>query len=444
MVMIPVVRCSTLPEMAPIVEQPESELSIAADSIAPHLWMIEGGDRLDEAPFQGSRLLPPYHRRQVYPALDRFVADRFRLLRGKRFALLTNGSGLDSRLNPGYRSMIEMGTAPTLLLEPEHGLYGYADELLANGLRKDPLSGIPVLSLYSNERKGLQPGDLNGIDLVVIDVAMLSVRCYTYISTLTEIFEYASANHIGVVVLDRPDPYDVFSVAGAFPVAGSTDFVARAPVPFLYGLTPGEFAIYMARTHLPELRLMVAPVSGYRRGRQANFTGSPWINLSPNIPSLGAAYIYPAVVFFEGTNLSLGRGTSRPFEYSGAPWLEAPQVIQALRKLELPGVVFNEVTFRPTASLYTGEVCKGIQITPVDQNYDPVRTGFEYMRIVRSLHPKHFEFKQREGVYFVDRLWGNDGYRLSVEQDRSYAQFSATWQPALEQYQTAIEAIRLY
>ncbi|MCR9141547.1 MAG: DUF1343 domain-containing protein [bacterium] len=401
-------------------------------------------DAPDRGDHGDGELLPTRSEDPLFSGLDAVSIDHFALLKNRRFALLTNATGLDRNLDRGLELMLEAGVRPELVFEPEHGLYGYLDEPGPDGFQRDRKHGLRVLSLYSKRRKPA-PEHLAGIDLIVVDIANLPVRCYTYVSTLTYLMEAAEENGIELLIFDRPNPYGFWQAQGSFLQEGYTSFVSEAPVPFLYSMTPGEYANYMADLRFHDLKLSVVQVAGYRRVEIDAPLRKSWINPSPNIPSLESALVYPGMVFFEAVPFSLGRGTTRPFVYSGAPWLEAELIVEGLRELNLPGVEISEVSFRPTASVYKNQTCLGVQLTPVSSRFDPLRTGYEYMRLVRKLHPDRFRLrKDRQGRHFIDKLWGGPAYREAIEADIPYDRFRRTWFREAEIFEEIVERYRLY
>ncbi len=395
-------------------------------------------DNLNVAGFLGHR-----SEEVVYSGLDAMSADDFALLRGRRFALLTNATGVDRHLDQGFKLMLEAGVQPALVFEPEHGMYGFEDEPGADGMRVDHRTGIKIFSLYSSKRKP-DAEMLQGIDLIVVDLQNLPVRCYTFVSTLTDLMEIAEKNSVEVMVFDRPNPYGFWKARGSMLDMKYESFVGKAPVPFLYSMTLGEYANYMASTRFRNLKLSVITVTGYDREEHRVMMANSWINPSPNIPSFESAVIYPGMVFFEGTNVSLGRGTTRPFIYSGAPWMDSSAMHKGMKSLNLPGVDITEVVFRPASSLYTGKVVRGIQMVPYSVEFDPLRTGYEYMRLIKKIHSNHFHIKVRRNSYFMDRLWGGDGYRLAIENDLPFEEFEASWIRDSTEFQRFVTPYLLY
>lgn len=381
--------------------------------------------------------------RPLINGLDSLSIDKFKLIKNRKFALLTNATGVDSELNRGIDLMRQDGIWPSLVFEPEHGMFGFEDYGGKEGVRTDPVTGFRVLSLYSSIKKP-RPEDLYGIDLIVVDLQNLPVRCYTYVTTLTDLMEAAEENNIELMVLDRPDPYGFWEPAGAMLDMDYISYVGKAPVPFLYSMTPGEYGLYMAHARFHRLNYSVVRVANYYKEQHDAFNRTAWVNPSPNIPTYESALVYAGLVFFEGTNVSLGRGTTRPFVYSGAPFVRPEPVIAALRRLNLPGVQFTPVTFQPTASLHRGSVVHGIQIIPYSTKFDPIRTGYEYMRILHQLYPDEFQIVGHKGSYFMDRLWGSNGYRRAIESDLSYDEFRKTWIRDVEDFERLTSPFHLY
>lgn len=397
-----------------------------------------------EGDISGGDLLPYRSDATFLSGLDVMAIDNFALLRGRSFALMTNATGKDRRLLSSLDLMIQADLRPSLLLEPEHGLYGDLDEPGPSGIRREPRYGLPILSLYG-DRYRPSKSHLQNIDTIVVDIMNLSVRCYTYISTLTYLMEAAEESGIELMILDRPSPYSIWPVQGSMLTEGYESFVSLAPVPFLYSMTPGEYALYMADVRFHKLYLEVVQATGFERQDIETFLHRSWINPSPNIPSLEAALVYPGLVLFEGIDFSLGRGTTRPFVYSGAPWLKHHAVAKEMRKLQLPGTEISEVIFRPSTSVYKNLLNRGLQITPLSTQFDPLRTGYEYMSIVRRLHPEEFHFtKRKDGRYFIDKLWGGPSYRRAILGRLSYQQFQSTWREEARNFEELTEDYNLY
>ena len=397
-----------------------------------------------EAP---DRLLPLRSGGALYTGLDLLAHSNFSLLQGRKFALLVNDTARNRRLEHMLDLLRRAGLQPELVLEPEHGLFGNLDVKGESGIRTDPKTGLRFLSLYSQE--GFRPSaeQVRGIDLIVVDLLNLPVRCYTYITTLTLLMETARENNMELLILDRPNPYGLWEPQGSYLNKEYESFTSYAPVPFLYSQTLGEYALYMAATRFTDLKVSVVPVLNYERGDADAVLQQAWVNPSPNIPGLESALVYAGLVFFEGSNFSLGRGTTRPFVYSGAPWLRNRQALRLLRLKKLPGVQLGEVVFTPTSSEYRGKICRGLQFSPYSLDFNPLRLGYEYMRIVRSLHPDRFVFrrsKARPEKYFIDFIWGGPDYREAVENNLSWEKFRSGWRKEARDFARRIRPYRLY
>ena len=391
-----------------------------------------------------NEILPYKTKKGILTGLDSMVIDKFSLLKKRSFALLSNSTGRDSRLTQILELMLAAKVRPSLLLEPEHGFYGSMDRKGKRGLRRESRYGLPILSLYSN-KPFISRRHLRNIDLILVDIQNLPVRCYTYISTLNYLMQVAESNGIELMILDRPNPYDLWKPQGAYLQSSYKSFVGMAPVPFLYGLTTAEYALYMADLRFHNLYLEIVKVEAYNPKRARVHLARSWVNPSPNIPSLESALVYPGLVFFEGVNYSLGRGTTRPFVYSGAPWLKSKKILKALKALKLSGVSISEISFEPNASHYKAKHNFGIMIIPKTIKFDPLRTGYEYMRLVKKYHPRHFKFlRSKNRIFFIDKLWGGNGYRHAIQSDLSYQDFRKTWESDTKHFRKVIKKYRLY
>ena len=408
------------------------------------LYSLENFDELALENSSRARTLPYRSPHALYTGLDLLALSNFSILKGRSYALLANATGRDRHMEPILSLLLKANLPPTLLLEPEHGFFGAEDTPAGDKLRSAGPGAIKILSLYGKTTRKPTSEQLEGIDLIVVDLQNLPVRCYTFVTTLTHLMEAAEENNIELLILDRPNPYGIWKAQGSPLHPDYTGFVGLAPVPFLYSLTLGEYALYMSARRFKNLRLRVIKVQDYRREDLSANLRNAWVNPSPNIPNLESALVYPGVVFFEGANVSLGRGTSRPFVYSGAPWMRAGEVLSEMRKLNLPGVQLGLVRFIPTSSHYKDKTCQGIQIIPRTTDFDTLRTGYEYMRIVRRLHPEKFKLTKRRGKYFVDLLWGGPDFRAALMADLSWSEFKSMWANHAEKFEKEVAAFRLY
>lgn len=364
--------------------------------------------------------------KKIYSGLDISEMVVFRYLKNISFGLLTNLTGVNHQLKSILEILYENNMPPRVIFEPEHGIFGTDDFLSSEVVRFHKKYNIPIVSLYSKIKK--PPLEyFNQIDTIVIDIQNLPVRSYTYVSTLTYILETADILQKEVIILDRPHPYGAWNSAGHFLEEGYESFVGEAPVPFLYGLTPGEYSIFMSVFKFKNLKLKVIRMENFDPKNVSWTLANTWINPSPNIPNLESAIMYAGLVFLEGTNLSIGRGTTKPFIYTGSPWLDNETILNEMRKLNLKGVKFGLIEFYPTFSIYKNQKCKGIQIYPVSLEIDPIQVGYEYLRIIKKFHSNQFEFLKSKNQYLIDKLWGSDSYRIALEHNLEYSEFKKLW-----------------
>ena len=321
-------------------------------------------ERAAEAPQNEEALPPAGSRGPVLSGLDVLEAREFLSLRGRRVGLVTNQTGVSRE---GRRAIDLLagarGVALKAIFSPEHGLTGQANATVTNG--RDPVTGLPVWSLYNQERRPTT-SMLEGIDTLVVDIQDVGVRFYTYLTTLTYVLEEAAARGLAVVVLDRPNPI-TGSVEGPLLDSDLRSFTAPHPIPVRTGLTMGEFAQLVARERRMPVQLTVVPMSGWTRRHWYDETGLPWVNPSPNIRSVTGALLYSGIGLLEATNLSVGRGTDWPFELVGAPWIDPAWLADEMNARKLPGVRFSPATFTPSGDRYAGTAIQGIRIFVTDR-----------------------------------------------------------------------------
>jgi uncharacterized protein YbbC (DUF1343 family) len=304
-------------------------------------------------------------------------------LRGKRLGLLTHAAAVDLRGRRSVEALREAGYRIEALFSPEHGLAGKADARVSDG--RDEATGLPVHSLYGTHLRPTE-AQLAGLDALVIDLQDAGCRFYTYPATVGHVLEEASRRGLPVFVLDRPNPLGGIAVEGPLVDEGRSSFVAYHRVPVRHGMTLGELARMMAAER-GWTAPTVIPMVGWRRSMRWEATGLPWINPSPNLRSPTAALLYPGIGLLELTNLSVGRGTDRPFEQLGAPWLRGAALARALNDRKWPGVQASAVRFTPTAGPFEGEGCEGVRFALTDPDaVAPVRLGLTVAMLLRKLH----------------------------------------------------------
>jgi uncharacterized protein YbbC (DUF1343 family) len=280
----------------------------------------------------------------------------------------------------------------------------------------DARTGVPIFSLYKTEDRGPTPEMLKDVDALVYDLQEVGGRTWTYVSTMVLAMQAAAKKKIPFVVLDRPNPIGGEIVEGALLDPRFKSFVGMYPIPARHGMTVGELATLFNQKHGIGADLIVVRTANWRRTEWLDETGLPWVNPSPNLRSLAALISYPGTVYFEGTNLTEGRGTERPFEQIGASWLDAPRVADIMNGRKLPGIRFEAITMavEPTAAKFKGLTIPAVRFVITDrQAYRPVRTALLLIDEIRRQHPRDFAWSPT-----IDRLTGSDKVRLAIEGGR--------------------------
>ena len=408
--------------------------------LAASVIMLSGTPQAPMPPSGRTSEIPPLSTTAVLPGIETFLADVPAALRGKRVALITNHSGID-RLRRLDIDLIAAHKDLKLvaLLAPEHGIRGDAQDGVKIENETDPKTGIPIHSLYLSEDRGPTDAMLKDVDVILYDLQEVGGRTWTYVSTMALAMQAAAKKGIPFVVLDRPNPIGGEIVEGALLDPKFKSFVGMYPIPARHGMTVGELAMLFNKNHGIGANLIVAEVKNWRRSQWQDETGLPWVNPSPNLRSLAALTSYPGSVYFEGTNLSEGRGTDRPFEQIGASWLKAADVVAVMNARKLPGIRFEAITMAvsTSAAKFKGQTIPAIRFAVTDrQAYRPVRTALLLIDEIRRQHPKDFAWSAT-----IDRLTGSDKVRLSIEAgtlpalleewDREAAQFRETQKPFL-------------
>jgi uncharacterized protein YbbC (DUF1343 family) len=373
----------------------------------------------------------------VLAGIDVLVKERFTRLKGRNVGLVTNHTGRAADGTPTIDLFAGAdGVKLVALFSPEHGIRGELDEKV--GDTKDEKTGLPVYSLYGERRKPTAD-TLKGIDTLVYDIQDIGCRFYTYSSTLGLLLEAAKENNLKVVVLDRPNPIGGVAVAGPVRDPGRESFVAYHGVPLRHGLTLGEMARMFNAERKIGADLEVIKAEGWRRGELFDRTNLTWRNPSPNMRHLTAALVYPGVGLLETTNVSVGRGTERPFEWIGAPWIDGRKLAAELNARNLPGVRFVPVTRTPAYSVHKEKVCHGIDIIVEDWSaVRPVPLGLEIALALRKQHPDDWDPKR------FDRLLVHKETFEGVLAGKPVAELERAWTPELEKYKARRQEFLLY
>ena len=359
------------------------------------------------------------------PSLPRVLAR----LKGARVGVLAHPASVDRRLDHIGDVLLAAGVKPALFFGPEHGYGGEAQDMVGVASATDARTGAPIVSLYGASFEDLspKPEHLAAIDLLVIDLADTGSRYYTFIWTALLALRAAAKAGVPVIVLDRPNPIGGAAARceGAMQLPGFHSFVGLEPVPIRHGLTLGEITAYFAAESGLSLgesgALQIVGVRGWNREGLAPAWDRPFVMPSPNMPTFETALVYPGGCLLEGTNLSDGRGTTRPFEITGAPWLDGRALAEALAKTGLPGFIARPLTFSPTFHKHAGSICGGVQIHPTDPaTFRPVATYTALIALAKRQSPIGFRFRTERYEYVdtipaIDLLFGSDKPRRGMD-----------------------------
>ena len=382
------------------------------------------------------------------------------LLEGHRVGLVSNPASV---VHAGAAALVVNGlyhTADRLasrhdvtlaaLFGPQHGFNAdVQDNMVETGHAHDGQRRVPIYSLYSETR---EPGAemLAGLDDLIVDLQDIGARIYTFIYTMANCLRAASRHGVHVIVCDRPNPIGGIDVEGPMLAPGYESFVGQFPIPMRHGMTMGELARLFNDHFGIGAKLSVVEMRGWQRAMYWDDTGLPWVMPSPNMPTLDTAIVYPGMVLFEGTNLSEGRGTTRPFEMSGAPWIDARALADGMNEAALPGAWFRPVGFEPTFQKHARQACGGCQIHVTDRRaYKPVLTGVALLAGYRRLDRARFAWRQPPYEYEltkqpIDILAGSDRLRRQIDADMPAREIAASWDDEVRQFQGVREKFLLY
>lgn len=389
---------------------------------------------------------------RVKVGLERLLEDPAPI-RGARVGLVTNQSGVTGDLRHAV-SVLAAGTEwkLTTLFGPEHGIWGEVQDMGHVDHATDPLTGLPVYSLYGATKEQLapKPEQLAALDVLVIDLQDVGSRYYTFVYTMALCMGAAAKQGVRVVVPDRPNPIDGVHLEGNIREDAFSSFVGMYPLPARHGMTPGELALFFNARFGLGCDLHVVPMEGWRRSMWFEETGLPWVLPSPNMPTVLTAAVYPGMCLIEGTNLSEGRGTTHPFEFFGAPWLESFRFAEALNGLALPGVRFRPHYFMPTFHKHADQVCGGVEVHVTDRaRFEPFRTGLWCVKLARDFDPERFDWRREiyeyeENLLAIDMLAGSAAFRELVDAGGNPDDWAASWKDELRAFDIARREFLLY
>ena len=368
--------------------------------------------------------------------LEKLLDDPRRVLGRARVGLVANPTTVDQRLRHAADLLhAHPAVDLRLLFGPEHGIRGSAQDMIGVSESRAAATGLAEVSLYGSTFASLSPTpqQLAEIDMLVFDVQDVGARYYTYAATMALCMRAAKSADVKVVVLDRPNPIGGLQVEGGGLKRGLENFCALYPVPQRHGLTVGELARLYNTTFGIGCDLEVVPCEGWRRAEYYDETSLPWVTPSPNMPTLDTAIVYPGMCLLEGTNLSEGRGTTRPFELFGAPFIHPETLVAVLKEFKLPGVLFRPLSFQPTFQKHAGLLCGGAQIHITDrEKFKPFKTGVAILKAIHNTYPRDFTWNQPPYEYEeinlpIDILAGSSRLRKDIESWKNLDEMEKWW-----------------
>jgi len=384
----------------------------------------------------------------IMTGLDSFIStiDDYR---GREIALVANHTSVTADLRYSWDAFRQKGIRLKRIFAPEHGLFGVEQDQAPVQHQHGP--DCDVVSLYGNSIESLRPAeeDLRGCDLVLFDIQDIGARYYTYLNTMVFIMQALHGKDTKLLVLDRPNPLGGVRVEGPLLSKGYESFVGLLPVPVRHGLTAGETAVFAAEHLGLDLDMDVVCMQGWERDMSFEDTGLPWVPPSPNMPALSTAALYPGMCLFEGINVSEGRGTTTPFEMIGADFIDPEEYAAELQALDLPGVYFRPVMFKPVFNRYAGRAVGGvyIHITGRDE-LKPFQTGVAMVKVLFDLYEQArflhdvYEFNSAHPAF--DLLTGSSRIREMIIQGISLDEITGTWAADEDKFRETKGTFHLY
>lgn len=373
------------------------------------------------------------------------------ILKGKRVGLIANAASVDHDL---FSSVDMLHHNPdinlTCIFGPQQGFWGETqDNMIEWKSGRYPRFDLPLYSLYGEHRKPTAKM-LENVDVLIFDVADVGTRIYTYIWTMILAMQACAELNKEFIVCDRPNPIGGLLAEGNVSKQKYSSFVALYPLPLRHAMTCGEIAKYVNGEFSIGCKLAVIPMRGWRRSMWHDETGIPWVMPSANMPTLDSATVYPGMVIFEGTNISEGRGTTRPFEFVGAPFIEGFDLADALSKHNLPGVIFRPCIFIPTFNKHQGKNCGGVQLHVTDRNlFRPAQTGIAILKTIHDMYPNDFRWKEPPYEYVSDKppidvIFGCDWVRHAIEEKQTLGNITKKIEEELNEFSGIRQKYLLY
>lgn len=387
----------------------------------------------------------------VKPGIEVLLSQKQDLIRGARVGIVVHPASVLPDLSHTADALWHWNKCRLVsLFGPQHGARGEKqDNMVESEFYRDPDTGLPVHSLYGETRRPTEEM-MNDIDILLFDLQDAGTRVYTFIYTMAYCMEACAAYGKHMIVLDRPNPVGGRHVEGNLLNPEYRSFVGLYPIPMRHGLTVGELALLFNTEFGLRCRLDVVPMENWQRGFWFDQTGLPWVQPSPNLPTLDSAVVYPGMVLVEGTCLSEGRGTTRPFELVGAPFIKSSEYADSLNALQLPGVHFRPVHFQPTFQKWAGKMCGGVQIHVLDrESFEPFLTGIMVISKARALYPQSFAWRNPPYEYEekklpIEILCGGQEIPDMIERQAPMEEIKKSWQSDLDHFRNLRKPYLLY
>ena len=397
------------------------------------------------------QLLQMNKRIPVTLGLERLLEAPATKLRSARVGLICNQASVNHNFHHAADLLFAHPEVNlTALFGPQHGIRGdVQDNMIETSHTVDRVTGLPIHSLYSETREPTQ-AMLENVDVLVFDMQDVGCRIYTFAYTMANCMRAAKQFQKKVIVCDRPNPITGLAVAGNVLEEAQASFVGQFSIPTRHGMTLGELARLFNDHFGIDCDLEVVPMEGWSRKYWQDETDAPWVMPSPNIPTIDSATVFPGTVHFEGTQISEGRGTTKPFELVGAPYVQPEEYAAALNDLNYPGVFFRSSVFRPTFQKHGGVSCGGVQIHVTDRNeFEPVISGVAMVKLAFDMYPDEFRWKEPPYEYVFDRnpfdvIAGTSSLRESFERGDSLASIESSWQASLAEFAEVRDRYLLY
>jgi uncharacterized protein YbbC (DUF1343 family) len=372
-------------------------------------------------------------------------------LKGRRVGVVANPASIDGSLRHVVdRAASASGVILAAIFGPQHGFRAdVQDNMIESPHLRDTQRRVPVYSLYSETREPTAEM-LSGLDVLVVDLQDIGARIYTFIYTMANCLRGAARHGVPVIVCDRPNPIGGDAVEGPVLEPGFESFVGQFPIPMRHGMTIGELARLFNEEFRIGASLEVVAMEGWRRAMYWDATGLPWVMPSPNMPTLDTAIVYPGGVLFEGTLLSEGRGTTRPFEFLGAPWIDAEAFAGRMNGLGIEGAHFRPIVFEPTFHKHARQACGGCQVHVTDRaRFRPVLAGVALLGAFHDSAPDRFAWRQPPYEYEhekmpIDILAGSGQLRGQIEARVPFTDIGAGWEGAVSRFRETRDRILMY